>query len=120
MGGRGSNSKIQRQNVPPVSPAPPAPPMQVQAQPQQPDDTLQPNVTPTAQAAQTANNGRFSATDNSPFHDLYNGRQYFQDQSFGIDTRMAIQDYLHDQATPGSLYSPLPAAQPRYAAGPPP
>lgn len=106
MGGRGSNSKILRQNVQPVVPAPPMPPMQVQAQPQPPDDTLQPNVTPTAQAAQTANNSRFSDTDSSPFHDLYNGQQYFQDQSFGIDTRMAIQDYLHDQATPGSLYSP--------------
>ena len=61
---------------------------------------------PTVSAAQAANNARFSATDNSPFHDLYNGRQYFQDQTFDIDTRMALQDYLADQAVTGSLYAP--------------
>lgn len=100
MGGRGSNSKIQRRM--PQPPPAPTPLMQ----PQLDDDDAQPNITPTAQQAQAANNQAFSDTDNSPFHDLYNGRQYFQQQSFGIDTRMAIQDYLHDQPTGGSMYSP--------------
>lgn len=77
MGGRGSNSQI-----------------------------ATPTIVPTQTAAQTANNARFSDTDTAPFHDLYNGRQYYQDQTFGIDTRMAIQDYLHDQAAQGTLYSP--------------
>lgn len=77
MGGRGSNSGIQM-----------------------------PAIVPTASAAQAANNARFKDTDTSPYHDLYNGRQYFQDQTFDIDTRMAIQDYLHDQPVAGSLYSP--------------
>lgn len=101
MGGRGSNSRIARQ-APQGTPIP-MPKIQVQPQP---DDDTQPTVLATAQAAQNANNAKFSDTDTSPFHDLYNGRQYFQDQSFGIDTRMAIVDYLHDQATAGSLYSP--------------
>lgn len=103
MGGRGSNSRIQRR-IPQPIPAP-APLMQPQLQPDD-DDNAQPNITPTAQQAQAANNQAFSDTDNAPFHDLYNGRQYYQQQSFGIDTRMAIQDYLHDQPTAGSMYSP--------------
>ncbi len=101
MGGRGSSSRIAKQ-APQGTPIPiPMPQMQMQ-----PDDDTQPSVLATAQAAQSANNAKFSDTDASPFHDLYNGRQYFQDQSFGIDTRMAIVDYLHDQPTAGSLYSP--------------
>lgn len=95
FGGRGSKSRI--------TSAQPTPTPQPQ---QQSDDDAQPNITPLPQQAQNANNQRFSDTDNAPFHDLYNGRQYFQDQTFGVDTRMAIQDYLHDQATGGSLYSP--------------
>lgn len=100
MGGRGSTSKMSSWTAPVGlgGPAPAASP--------QPDDNGQPNITPTAQMAQAANNQAFSATDNSPFHDLYNGRQYYQKQSFGIDTRLAIQDYLHDQPTAGSVYSP--------------
>ena len=66
----------------------------------------QPQLASTTAQANAANNAKFSATDNSPYHDLYNGRQYYQDQTFDIDTRMALQDYLHDQPTPGSLYSP--------------
>lgn len=85
MGGRGSNSKIPAQ-VASVSPAP--------------------HIAPTLTAAQAANNARFAATDSSAFHDLYNGRQYYQDQTFSIDTRMALVDYLHDKPTGGSLYSP--------------
>lgn len=56
---------------------------------------LQPNqVTPTAQQAQTANNGQFSDHDSADYHDLYNGRGYFQKQSFGIDSELARQNYL--------------------------
>ena len=60
----------------------------------------------TAAQAQQENDSTFSATDDSDFHELYNGRQYFQQQAFGIDTRMAVADYLNNQATPGSMYSP--------------
>lgn len=48
----------------------------------------------------------FSDTDTSDFHDLYNGRNYYNQQDFDIDTEMALDDYVQDKATPGSLYSP--------------
>lgn len=60
----------------------------------------------TVAAAQSANAQTFADTDNAPYHDLYAGRQYYQSQTFDIDTRMALQDYLHDQAVSGSLYAP--------------
>ena len=77
-----------------------------QAQSNVVDTTVQPKAVATAAQANAANNARFKDTDNSPYHDLYNGRQYYQDQTFGIDTRMALQDYLNDQPMTGSLYSP--------------
>ena len=66
-----------------------------QAQPQ----TFQVQQTPpqiqfSAQAAQQANNSAFSATDNSPYHDLYNGRQYFQKQNLTPDQQQAVIEYL--------------------------
>lgn len=67
---------------------------------------MQVNQVATAVQAQAANNSVFSATDPSGYHELYNGRQYYQSQTFGIDTRMAVADYLNDQPTPGSMYSP--------------
>ena len=60
----------------------------------------------TAAQAQSANDSVFKDHDDADFHDLYNGRQYYQNQSMGIDTRMAVADYLNDEATAGSLYSP--------------
>lgn len=66
----------------------------------------QPQVVPTASQAQQANNITFSDTDNAPYHQLYNGRQYYQSQTFGIDTQLAIQDYLHDKPSGTSIYSP--------------
>lgn len=60
----------------------------------------------TAQQAQAINNGAFPDTDSADFHDLYNGREYYKKQALGIDTRMAVADYLNDQATAGSMYSP--------------
>ena len=72
MGGRGSNSRIQKQST--------APKPQVDA------------------------NG-FSDTDNSPFHDLYNGRNYYNQQNLDIDARTALSDYLDPNTEPGSLYN---------------
>lgn len=78
---------------------------QVQSASQAPQP--QPQVVATASQANSANNARFKDTDNSPYHDLYNGRQYYQDQTFGIDTRMAIQDYLQNDPDPrNGTYSP--------------
>ena len=58
----------------------------------------------TAAQAQSLNNQTFKDTDAAGYHDLYGGRQYYQAQAFGIDTRMAIQDYLNDQNMSGSMY----------------
>lgn len=82
MGGRGSSSGL-------ITPAPavPAP-------------------APAVQPAPAADKWGFQSTDDADFHDLYNGRQYYQQQQFSIDTEMAIMDYVSDQPTPGSLYSP--------------
>ena len=66
-----------------------------------------PQVVPTPQQAQNTNNITFSDTDNQPFHALQGGgRNYYTSQTFGIDTQLAIQDYLHDQPIAGSMYSP--------------
>lgn len=72
---------------------------QAQAQPQ-------PQIVPSAQQAVNANNQQFSDTDNGPFKDFYGGRQYYQNQTFSVDTEMAIADYLYDQPVGGTLYSP--------------
>ena len=80
MGGRGSSSGLAAKNQ-----QPPAPPM----------PKLQPDVDP---------NG-FSDTDNSPFHDLYNGRNYYNQQNLDIDTRTALQDYLDQNTVGSSLYN---------------
>lgn len=85
MGGRGSKSGLTAR--PRVTPAPPQA-FQVQQQP--------PQMQPTAQQAQQANNAAFSDTDNSPFHDLYNGAQYFQQQNLTADQQSAIVQYLRD------------------------
>ena len=62
---------------------------QIPIQPAEPDQ-----VVPTAQQAQNANNGTFSDHDDADYHDLYNGRGYFQRQQFGIDSEIARQNYL--------------------------
>ena len=67
----------------------PQPAPQIPTQPIQPDQ-----ITPTAQQAQNANNAQFSDHDNADYHDMYNGRGYFQKQSFGIDSELARQNYL--------------------------
>ena len=60
---------------------------------------------PSAQAAAQANDATFKSVDNSPYHDLYNGRQYFKNQNLTIDQQLAIQNYLSPTTESGSLYS---------------
>ena len=59
----------------------------------------------TIQQAQTANNTNFSDTDTSDYHDLYNGRQYFQNQNLTIDQQIACMNYVDPNPMPNSLYS---------------
>ena len=71
---------------------PAAPP---QVNPQIPIQQAEQNqVVPTAQQAQNANNGAFSDHDDADYHDLWNGRGYFNRQQFGIDSEVARQNYL--------------------------
>lgn len=64
-----------------------------------------PNLAPTAQQAQQANNAAFPDTDNSPFHDLYNGRQYYQQQNLTADQMNAAIQYLRTDGENGGPYS---------------
>ena len=64
------------------------------------------NTVPTGAQAMSANNANFSATDDGDFRDFYGGRQYYQNQTFSIDTQLAVQDYLYNNPVSGSLYSP--------------
>lgn len=57
-------------------------------------------VVPTAQQAQNQNNLQFADTDSADFHDLFNGRNYFQRQQFGIDSEVARQNYLVSNPEP--------------------
>lgn len=68
-------------------------------------DGATPNYVASAPLAQSNNNANFSATDNAGYHDLYNGKGYFQKQSLTIDQRVAVQNYLSDTPEAGSLYS---------------
>ena len=76
----------------------PQPAPQIPIQQAQPDQ-----VVPTVQQAQTANNGVFKDHDDADYHDLYNGRGYFQNQQFGIDSEVARQNYLVNSPEPGSV-----------------
>lgn len=67
-----------------------------------PSDT--PQIVATATQAQSANNANFDANNDQPYTGQL--RQYYQQQTFGIDTQIAIQDYLYDQPVGGTLYSP--------------
>lgn len=60
---------------------------------------------PTAAMATAANNAVFSDTDPNDYHDLFNGRQYFQKQNLTIDQQLAVINYLSDTPESGSLYS---------------
>lgn len=64
-----------------------------------------PQTAPTQQIANQANNANFAATDSSGYHDLYNGRQYFQRQNMTLSAQLATMDYIDPNTVGGSLYS---------------
>lgn len=68
--------------------------------------TNPPNIAPTAQQAAQLNSSVFADTDTQTYHQLFNGKQYFQNQNLNIDQQIATINYLADQPEPGSLYSP--------------
>lgn len=82
---RGSGVTTPTQPLAPSNP----PQNQIPIQPLQQDQ-----VVPTPQQAQNSNAGNFSDHDDAEYHDLYNGRGYFQRQVFGIDSEIARQNYL--------------------------
>lgn len=64
-----------------------------------------PQIAITQQQAQQANQTTFKSVDNSPFHQLYNGKQYFQSQNLTADQMNAVIQYLRDDKEAGTLYS---------------
>ena len=64
-----------------------------------------PQIANTVQQANQQNNANFSAVDNSPFHQLVGGRQYYLNQSLDIDSQIAIANYLSPTPENGTLYS---------------
>ncbi len=89
MGGRGSRSNLLRASNIPVPPQTQPQPQPVNTQPPQPNVDAQ----------------GFSDTDAAAFHDLYNGRQYYQRQNLDIDARTALEDYLDPNQTGGTMYN---------------
>lgn len=65
--------------------------------------TNQPNLVQTPQQAINDNNQNFSDTDMGQFP---GGKNYYKSQTFTIDTQLALNDYLHDQPSGGTMYSP--------------
>ncbi len=103
MGGRGGSSGLTAKNTPRQAAPQPQPQPQVQAQ-QQPQPQPQLQQQPQQAQGQVDAQG-FSDTDNQGFHQLKGGRQYYQQQSFDIDTRTALTDYLDPNTQRGSLYN---------------
>ena len=64
-----------------------------------------PHTAPTQQVAAQENDQVFKPIDNSPFHQLYNGRQYYQNQNLTVSQQMGIMDYIDPNTVPGSLYA---------------
>lgn len=62
------------------------------------------NVATNLQSAKI-NNANFKDTDTADYHQLYNGKQYYQNQALSIDQRIALMSYLSDQPEPNSMYS---------------
>ena len=91
-----TNATNTSSRIPINTSAPPQTNVNIPIQQLQPDQ-----VTATAQMAQSANNGNFADHDDADYHDLYNGRGYFQNQQFGIDSEIARQNYL--VSTPESV-----------------
>lgn len=67
--------------------------------------TQPPNILPTQQQAQQANQRQFPDTDNRPYHDLKNGKNYYLSQNLTIDEQIAVANYLSDGKVSGTLYS---------------
>ena len=64
-----------------------------------------PQITNTAQQAIQQNARTFDPTDDSDFHELKGGRNYYLSQSLSIDSQIALANYLSPNAETGSLYS---------------
>lgn len=64
-----------------------------------------PTTVATPQQAQANNNQVFKDTDNSPYHQLHSGKQYYQSQNLTVSQQMACMDYIDPNPTSGSLYS---------------
>ena len=47
----------------------------------------------------------FRATDDADFHDLYNGREYYERQQLTDTERRAAESYIESETETGSLYS---------------
>ncbi len=47
----------------------------------------------------------FADYDDADFHQMYNGRQYYQKQNLTATQKQAASNYLESNAEPGSLYS---------------
>ena len=62
--------------------------------------TNQPNLVQTPQQAINDNNQNFSDTDMGQFP---GGKNYYKSQTFTIDTQLALNDYLHDQPSGGTM-----------------
>ena len=68
-------------------------------------DGAQPQQVALNSQANAINNANFSDTDSADYHQLYNGKQYYQNQAMSIDGKIAVMNYLADQPEQGSLYS---------------
>lgn len=64
-----------------------------------------PTTVATPQQAQANNNQIFKDTDNSPYHQLHSGAQYYKSQNLTVSQQMACMDYIDPNPTQGSLYS---------------
>ena len=69
-------------------------------------DGAQPQQVALQSQANAINNNNFSDTDSADYHDLYNGRQYYQNQAVSIDGKVATMNYLSDVPESGSQFSP--------------
>lgn len=47
----------------------------------------------------------YADQDDADFHQLYNGRQYYQQQKLTANQQQSAKNYLESQTEPGSLYS---------------
>ena len=68
--------------------------------------TGQKPAVPAAQAPKKNYDSRgFADSDDADFHQLYNGKKYYQQQKLTASEQKAASNYLEDHPEPGSLYS---------------